>query len=204
MKLRYSSTSPYVRKVTICAAELGLSERIERIATDPWDPATDLVDDNPLGRVPALTTDEGDTLYDSAVICLYLDSLSDAQDLFPSGDNRWRVLRQHEMMNGVLDAGVAALIERAKRPEDKIWPDWVEFQLGAIRRSLTVMDSEISELAAESLNIAQINTGVALGYLDFRYADMLDWRAEHQALAQWYETFSQRESMQSSVPVMPS
>ena len=204
MQLRFSPTSPYVRKVVVCAIELGLIDRIENIDTDPWDPETDLVHDNPLGRVPALTTDDGEMLYDSAVICQYLDSLSDTCELFPSDARRWRVLRQHEMMNGVLDAGVAGLIERAKRPEDKVWMDWVNFQLGAVRRALAVMSTEIDALAREPLNIAQITTGIALGYLDFRYADMLDWRSEHASLATWYERFSERESMVASVPVAPS
>ncbi len=203
MQLRFSPTSPYVRKVVVCAMELGLHDGIQKIDTDPWDPASDLLHDNPLGRVPALTTDDGETLYDSAVICQYLDSLSDSCELFPSDARRWRVLRQHEMMNGVLDAGVAGLIEKAKRPEDKVWPDWITFQVGAIRRALAVMATEIDVLANEPLNIAQITTGIALGYLDFRYAGDVDWRSEQPNLARWYEEFSERASMRNTVPVAP-
>ena len=204
MKLRYSPTSPYVRKVDICAMELGIADQIEHVDTDPWDPATDLVVDNPLGRVPALLMDDGDILYDSGVICQYLDTRSDAAELVPNDARRWRVLRQHEMMNGVLDASVNALIERAKRPSELFWSDWVTFQLGAVRRALGVLAGEIDDLAAEPINLAQITAGVALGYLDFRFGDDIDWRSDHPALADWYAEFSQRESMLATVPKAPS
>ena len=202
MKLRYSPTSPYVRKVTVCALELGLE--IERVDTDPWDPASDIGADNPLGRVPALITDAGECLYDSVVICEYLDSLSTAHALFPTDASRWHVLRQHAMLNGVLDAGVNAIIERAKRPAEFKWEGWVEFQFEAVRRALAVFASEVAGFGNQPLNIAHITAGTALGYLDFRYADDIHWRKDHPAIADWYATFSQRDSIQATVPKMPS
>ncbi len=97
MKLRYSQTSPYVRKVVVCAAELGLSERIELTPSGPRNVA-DVRQDNPLGKVPALLTDAGEALYDSPVICEYLDSLHDGEALFPvAGEARWRALRQQAL-----------------------------------------------------------------------------------------------------------
>ena len=203
MKLRYSPTSPYVRKVVVSAIELGLSDQLDYVDTNPWDESSDIVDDNPLGRVPALTTSAGDCLYDSVVICEYLDSLSDAQNLFPAGEQRWQVLRQHAMMNGVLDAGINAIVERLRRPDNLKWDEWVEFQLGAVRRALAVMASEIDGFDGQPLNIAQITAGITLGYVDFRFADDVNWRADHPVLADWYESFSQRQSMQATIPKTP-
>lgn len=203
MKLRHSPTSPFVRKVTVSAIELGLAERIEFIDTNPWDAESDLVLDNPLGRVPALIIDDGIQLYDSVVICEYLDSLSDAHTLFPVDSSRWRVLRQHALMNGVLDAAVLAIIERLKRPAELQWPEWIDFQLATVRRALAVAASEVQEFDGQPLNIAQITAGVALAYLDFRFHDDIDWRTDQPALADWYKEFSQRESMQSTVPKAP-
>lgn len=203
MKLRYSPTSPYVRKVSICAIELGLADRLEHVDTNPWDTDSDLVVDNPLGRVPALIIDDGQHLYDSVVICEYLDSLSDMHTLFPSDSTRWRVLRQHALMNGVLDASVLAIIERMRRPVELQWPEWVDFQLAAVRRALSVAADEAADDNRQALNIAQITTGVALGYLDFRFPDDIEWRAENSALADWYGEFSQRKSMRMTVPKMP-
>ncbi len=203
MKLRYSPTSPYVRKVSICAIELGLADRLERVATNPWDADSDLAIDNPLGRVPALITDSGESLYDSVVICEYLDSHSSAQSLFPADSARWRVLRQHALMNGVLDASVLAVIERMQRPTELQWQGWIDFQLNTVRRALAVAAGEVSKFDRQPLNIAQITAGAMLGYLDFRFPDDINWRAELPALADWYAEFSQRESMQTTVPKMP-
>ena len=110
MKLRYSQTSPYVRKVMVAAIEVGLEGQIEVVPTDPWDPETDLPDDNPLGKVPTLVTEDGMTIVDSSVISEYLDSLHDGRPLFPlAGEARWQVLG-----DGILAA------YQLRRVEDKI------------------------------------------------------------------------------------
>jgi glutathione S-transferase len=107
MKLRYTPPSPFVRKVLVLAIEAGLRERIELVPTKPWDPGTDLPLDNPLGKVPALVTDEAGVLYDSRVICEYLDLLHDGSPFFPSsGARRWRVLRRQALADGIMDAAV--------------------------------------------------------------------------------------------------
>ncbi len=91
MKLRYAPASPYVRKVTVTLIETGLEDRVERIPTNVWDPATDIATVNPLGKIPALITDDGQVLFDSPVICEYLDGLHDGDRPFPaSGALRWR------------------------------------------------------------------------------------------------------------------
>ncbi len=202
MKLRYSPTSPYVRKVMVCAAETGLSERIELVPTNTRDPESDLPKDNPLGKVPTLITDGGDRLFDSPVICEYLDDLHDGDRLYPpSGAARWKALRLQALGDGILDAAVLCLLE-SRRQADQRSAAFVEHQKGKIERALDALESEAPGLGG-SLTIGAVGAGCALGYLDFRFpAD--HWRDGRPALAAWYEAFSRRPSMAASVPHEPA
>lgn len=199
MKLRYSTTSPYARKCWVVAAETGLEPRIELVLTNAWSPETDLPKDNPLGKVPALITEGGEVLFDSPVICEYLDSLHDGHKLFPpSGGARWEQLRLAALADGILDAAVAKRLELTMRPEDKRWDGWIERQGRAITRALAEMEEECPAWGADFL-IGQIGAAVALGYLDLRFAAD-DWRAAHPNLAQWYAGISRRASMVKTEP----
>ncbi|HEX9790870.1 MAG TPA: glutathione S-transferase [Kiloniellales bacterium] len=203
MKLRYSSTSPYVRKVTVSAIELGLAERIERIPTNTSDPKSGLVNDNPLGKVPALSPDDGEVLYDSPVICEYLDSLHTGAKLFPAaGPARWRALRQQALCDGILDAAILRMLEVKRRPEALRWPDWIALHGGKMKRAIDRLEAEAADLKGP-LTIGQIAVGCTLGYLDFRYADE-DWRPAHPKLAAWYKDFAQRPSMLATIPKDPA
>jgi len=199
MKLRYSPTSPYVRKVWIVALETGLADRIELVTTNAWAPDTDLTADNPLSKVPALITDGGEALFDSPVICEYLDSLHDGQRLVPdSGGARWAQLRLQALGDGILDAALAKRIETTMRPEDKRWPGWVERQGNAIRRGLDVLEEECTAWGADFL-IGQITVAATLGYLDFRFGSE-DWRSGRPRLAAWFTGASVRASVVATVP----
>ena len=199
MKLRYSPTSPYVRKVWIVALETGLAERIELVTTNAWAPDTDLTADNPLSKVPALIADGGEALFDSPVICEYLDSLHDGQRLVPdSGGARWAQLRLQALADGILDAALAKRIETSMRPEDKRWPGWVERQGNAIRRGLDVLEEECAAWGSDFL-IGQIAVASALGYLDFRFGAE-DWRPSRPRLAAWFADVSGRASVTKTVP----
>jgi len=111
MKLRYSATSPYVRKVAVTLIETGLDKNVERIPTNVWDPNTDVGKDNPLGKVPTLIADDGTVLYDSPVICEYLDGLNKGKKLFPTeGEARWRALKLQALGDGMTDAGILRLL----------------------------------------------------------------------------------------------
>lgn len=199
MKLRFSPTSPYVRKVLVSAMELGLAGQVEKIPANPWDPADDLPETNPLGKVPALVTEEGDVLFDSFVICDYLDSLQDEPTLIPQESKaRQHVLRLHAAADGILDAAVLRLIERARRPEQYRWSDWETRQGDKIARALDLLEAEASRLEGP-LNLAHVTVGCALGYLDFRFPDE-NWRDSHPRLASWYDTFSARPSMRDTAP----
>lgn len=202
MRLRSFPTSPYVRKVSVTAIELGLAGRIDGILTDTRDPSSGLSDDNPLGKIPALVVQEGEVLYDSPVICEYLDSLHDGPKLFPpAGPERWRALRQQALGDGILDAAVLRLIETQRRPAELRWPDWTARQRGKIDRALDRFESEV-EFLDGALTIGQISVGCALGFLDFRFAEDA-WRKTRPGLAEWYGEFARRPSMVETVPHPP-
>jgi glutathione S-transferase len=200
LQLRYSPTSPYVRKVLACAIELELEDRLELIVTDPWSSNTDIGDDNPLGKVPALLTPDLGVLYDSQVICEYFDELAGGGHLLPTGGvARIATLRRHALAHGMLDAAVAGVMERYRRPAESIWEGWVDFQLQSILRGLPLLAADLSE-HGRHIDIATLSAGCLLGYLDLRYANDLDWRREFPALGQWFADFSQRPSMARTAP----
>lgn len=201
MQLIYAAASPFARKVRVLAAETGLLERIELFDTAVL-PTTlnERVNAlNPLGKIPVLLTDDGQALYDSRVICEYLDTLHQGTKLLPDGAARWQVLRLAALADGLMDAALLARYERAARPAELQWSAWLEGQLGKIQRALAELERQVGQLQGP-LDLAQIGVACALGYLDFRFAD-LDWRAAHPGLAAFQQAFAQRASMQASAPV---
>jgi glutathione S-transferase len=197
LKLRCSTTSPYARKVTVTALETGLDGQIERILTNPWSAGTDLVKDNPLGKVPTLITETGERLYDSPVICEYLDSLHNGRKLFPAAGNaRWTALRRQALADGIVDAGAAWRIETVVRPAQYCWPDWTERQSGAVFRGLDALENEDF---GENFTIGEIAIVAALGFLDFRFPSV-DWRDGRSRLAGWYKAIQNRPSVAATVP----
>jgi glutathione S-transferase len=206
MKLRYSPTSPFVRKVMVVALETGLAERIERIPTTvaPTKFNEEVARENPLVKVPALTTDDGMVLYDSPVICEYLDTLHDGQKLFPAaGKARWTALRQQALGDGILEAAILGRYE-VLRPKEYQWQDWIDAQLRKVRGALAALEMEVEagELGG-AVTIGQITVGCALGYLDFRYASE-DWRAKQRRLGAWFDEFAKRKSIELTKPKDPA
>jgi glutathione S-transferase len=201
MKLRYSPASPYVRKVMILAYETGLEPRIERISTTvvPVKENADLSRENPLTKVPTLVTDDGQVLFDSPVICEYLDSQHAGAKLFPpAGAARWQALRLQALGDGILDAALLARYETAVRPQELQWRDWTDGQMRKIRQGLDSLEANVGELSGPP-TIGTVAVACALGYLDFRFGGE-NWRASRPKLAAWYEDFAQRPSMKSTVP----
>ncbi|MCY0148497.1 glutathione S-transferase N-terminal domain-containing protein [Hoeflea sp. G2-23] len=197
MKLFYSPASPFVRKISVLAIELDLVARIERIPVDVWEPETPYVGINPLGKVPAFVTDDGSVIYDSPVICEYLNSLA-AGHLFPApGAGRWTVLCNQALADGVCDAAVLRLHE-SRRDDSKRSDEWIARQRGVIARSLDLLEHNETRLEGD-IDIGKISVGVMLGYLDFRFGGD-QWRNGRPALSRWYETFSARESMTATLP----
>ena len=198
MKLRVSTSSPYVRKVLIFAIEVGLMDRIEQVVTQAWSPDTDLPKDNPLGKIPTLITDGGEAVYDSHVICEYLDALSGKAALIPAGLARMEQLRLHALADGILDAAVSARIETAVRPPEFMWQGWVDRQVAAVNRSLDVLESQCAGWG-DDFFLGQIGVITALGYVDFRLNR--EWRATRPALAAWEAKTAQRPSVLATQPV---
>ena len=199
MKLYHNPASPYVRKVRVLAIETGLMGDIELVDTTltPTGPDAALCSDNPIGKIPTLVRDDRAALYDSRVICEYLDSLHDGTRMFPdSGDARWTAVRRQALADGILDAAVGTRYETVLRPEQFRWPDWVEAQMTKVRRSLDALESE--SLAA-IVDIGTISVACALGYLDFRYPGEA-WRDSRPGLGAWFEEFSTRPSMRETQP----
>ncbi len=196
MKLFFSPTSPYVRKCLAAALELGLSDRIELLLGkgSPVLPDTAIAEHNPLGKVPTLITDDGQALYDSRVICEYLDHLAGGQ-LFPKGQARWQALTLQALGDGLLDASLLARYEEALRPEALRWSDWRQGQLDKVRRALHALESG-SPALDQQVHIGTLTIGCALWYIDLRYGE-LAWRDSHPKLAAWQAGFGQRASMKA-------
>src|SRR5512134_2341973 len=155
MKLRYSPTSLYVRKVTVTAHETGLHDRIERVPTEIREPRPGFLSDNPLGKVPALITDEGLPLFDSRVICEYLDSLHDGHKLFPVDvPARWRTLRLMALADGILDAAVLRRMETLRADKEQA-PAWIERHKGKMLRGLDMLEREVPRFNRQ-ITIGQI------------------------------------------------
>ncbi len=196
MKLYYSPTSPYVRKVMACAIARGIDARIERLPTNPHLSPPELVADNPLSKVPCLVTDDGLALFDSPVICEFLDSIGEALPLFPDhGAARWRALKQQAVADGILDAAVGRRGEMAK-PQEVARDAWMARQKDIVARAVALLELDPPH---KHVDIGSIAVACALGYLDFRYADE-PWREGHPRLTAWYGSFSQERAIAATAP----
>jgi glutathione S-transferase len=182
----------------VVAHEHGLVGRIELVPTtvSPVQANEALAPENPLMKVPSLTTDDGQALFDSPVICEYLDSIGTGPKLFPAaGAARWTALRQQALGDGILDALILSRYEMT-RPEDKRWSGWTDGQMKKAHQGLAAVEGE--DLSGPR-TIGHVTIGCMLGYLDFRFPDD-GWRRRHPRLAGWYETFGQLPSMQATKP----
>lgn len=204
MRLFYSPASPYARKVLVLAHEAGLIGSLELVrpgsgATSPVAPDGEVVEQNPLGKIPCLVTDEGEPLFDSRVIAEYLDSRHEGHKLFPhEGPTRWLALRRQALGDGICDASLLIRYETLLRPEDRYWKDWHDGQTAKVHRALDRLSAEVESFPVLP-DIGTITVAVALAYRDFRFADD-DWRPSRPKLALWYEAFARRPSMQATVP----
>ena len=202
MKLHWSSRSPFVRKVMVAAHEMGLADRIETVPTlvAMTRPNLDLMRSNPLGKIPTLVTDEGVVLFDSTVICEYLDSLHAGAKLFPPDpQRRWQALRWHALGDNLLDTLVLWRNEQLRPPARQSPETLAGFELKT-RNAVDLLEAEARELTAAPFGIGHVAVGVALGYLDFRFAP-LGWRDGHASIAAWHEAFSRRPSVRNTQPV---
>ena len=201
MKLYYSPTSPFVRKVNVLASEAGLAEKIEWVKTNPWQAEDILTAENPLSKIPTLITDDDKVIYDSRVICEYLDTLHNGNKFHPENtDERWQVLRLQALADGILEAGIARFLEK-KRSAEQQSIDWDNTQRDAIKRGLDYLESTVS-VWGDHLDIGVITIACTLGWLDFRIPNE-DWREKCPQLKTWFIEFSKRESMLTTMPAEP-
>jgi len=202
MKLWHAAASPFVRKVMIVAHETGQADDIEILAasTTPVKRDEGLAADNPVAKIPAMVLDDGQIIFDSRVICAYLDDRNSGDKLIPaSGGERWRAMTLEALGDAIMDAAVISRYEMAVRPEEKRWQGWVDGQMLKVNTALDRLENDWTGVLKGPVTVGTAAIAAALGYLDFRYADF-DWRAERPALAGWYEVFSMRESMKATAP----
>jgi glutathione S-transferase len=202
MKLHWSPRSPFVRKVMVAAHELGLADHIDPVRTvvRMTQPNADLLPDNPLSKIPTLVLAEGTALFDSLVICEYLDTLAGGGKLFPpAGPERWTALARHALGNGLLDILILLRNERDK-PERARLPELLDSFAVKTRAALDRFERDAPVLFAERFNIGHVAVGCCLSYLDFRFPD-LGWREGRPALAAWHEGFRARPSAQATEAV---
>ncbi|ABK46166.1 Glutathione S-transferase, N-terminal domain [Magnetococcus marinus MC-1] len=197
MRLFYSPTSPYARKVRLLILEKGLQDQIDMVVVLPMEDNRGVTPLNPLGKIPTLETADGQGLYDSPVICAYLDTLNQTPQLIPSGAERWSVLRQEALTDGLLDTALV-LVKEYLRPEEMQSSQWLAHWHGTIQRTLDHLEQQQPAYQG-TLTLAQLALGATLGYLDFRLPQ-LAWRQQRPQLQQWYTELAQRPSMLATCP----
>ncbi|MFO7769912.1 MAG: glutathione S-transferase [Roseovarius gahaiensis] len=199
MKLISSGTSPFVRKVHVLLHETGQMDDLEIVTarTSPFDTAPEVASANPLGKIPALIRDEGPTIYDSRVICRFLDDRAQS-NLYPQG-RLWETLTLEATADGIMEAAVLMLYEHRLRPAEAVLESWVDAQWDKIDSAVTALNARWVSHLRGPLDMGQIAVGCALAYLDFRH-DARGWRKGNDALDDWFALFSQRDSMQATQP----
>lgn len=200
MRLFYSPTSPYARKILVLLAELGKAEAVTLVigSGTPVDSTNAPIAQNPLGKIPVLARDDGPSLYDSRVITRFLDAEFDG-GMYPQGRRLWDSLTLEATADGILDAALLMVYETRVRPEDKRFDAWVEGQWSKIDRALDAVEGRWMAHLTGPMDIGHIAIACALGYIDFRHAAR-NWRAGRPALAAWEAGFAARDSMKATVP----
>lgn len=202
MQLYFNPASPFVRKVRVTAHELGISEQIELVSImlTPVSPHEALRANNPIGKIPALVLDDGTALYDSRVICEYLDALAGGNRIFPAvGPARWTALRRQAIADGIMDAAALTRYEEAVRPKELRWQDWVDGQFLKIRTALDALEHENPDGV---FDIGTISIACALSYLDLRFASE-GWRTSRPRLAAWAAAIGKRPSLAATALAVP-
>tara|TARA_B100000161_G_scaffold173444_1_gene124459 strand:- start:427 stop:1032 length:606 start_codon:yes stop_codon:yes gene_type:complete len=190
MILRSSGPSPFGRKVKMVAKILGIYDRLTVEMSNTNDPQDTLRQQNPLGKIPILILDDGRKIFDSRVICEYLDAQVDGITLHPTeSDARWEALTLQALGDGIVDASILQVYENRMRPEDKRHDDWLSYQADKVKRSLDQLAQTPPSLEGD-LTIGHVAIACALGYLDLRFEGK--WRASYPALVAWLDAFRAR------------
>jgi len=200
MKLIASLTSPYARKVRIALAEKKIE--YELVAAAPFAADSTVPSFNPLGKVPVLVLDDGTNLFDSRVIVEYLDTVSPVSRLIPEPSRQRIVVKRWEALaDGICDAASTIVLE-GRRPAKVQSKDWIDRQRLKIDRGVAELAAELGERPwcnGEAYSLADIATGCALGYLDFRHPG-IDWHEQYPNLVKLAEKLAKRSSFADSLP----
>ncbi|SEK39168.1 glutathione S-transferase [Pacificibacter marinus] len=199
LSLYWGSASPFVRKVMVVAHMLQIEDSIEVLdsAAHPTDRDTRIQAFNPLAKVPAARTEDGVVLYDSRVICEYLDTEKNGGIVPRAGAPRWTALQRQALADGLLDAALLIRYETLVRPEPHRWPLWIEKQTEKIMDALDAMDADIPDDGCQ--DIGAITYACALGWLNFRFPE-LNWQEKRPALAHWHAEFEKTPALIATRP----
>jgi glutathione S-transferase len=188
MIMRFSPSSPFVRKVRIAIALLGFDKDVTVERADTTDPSDSLRKMNPLGKIPVLMIEDGSAVYDSRVILGYLDDRAGGGKIVPRDSKaRLAALRLQALADGILDASILTVYEGRYRKAEMHEPKWLELQAGKVSRALAVLEAAPPPIDPMP-NVGQIALACALGYRDFRFGD--GWRGEHPRLVAWLDNFA--------------
>lgn len=199
MKLLQAGPSPFVRKVLVTLHETGQFNQVEQVMVEasPVTPDPALIAANPVGKIPALVRPDGPTLYDSRVICRFLDARAGG-GLYPES-RIWDTLVLEATADGIMDAAVLIVYEERFRAREMVSMEWIEGQWGKVARALDALETRWMSHLAGRMDMGHIAVACALGYLDFRH-DARKWRVGRPALTAWYDGFAKRESMVATDP----
>jgi len=200
MKLYKSDLSPFARKVLVVLHETGQMDDLEfaDVFGTTVDAGSMPVVLNPLGKLPVLERDDGSAIYDSRVICRFLNAHASG-NLYPEGDRLWDALTLEATGDGIMESALAMVYEARVRPPEMQYQTIVDAHWVKIERTLSALNNIWIGYLSGPLDIGQISLASALGYLDFRL-DARDWRKGNDALADWFEKISERASLKATAP----
>jgi len=199
MKIISAKPSPFGRKVKVTLIETGLIDHAElvEVATTPMQTDPQVAAANPVGKIPALIRDEGPAIYDSRVICRYLDAQAGA-GLYPEA-RLWETLTLEATADAIMDAAILMVYEHRFRPENMVFDQWLDAQWSKIARSVRALNERWMSHLNGPMDMGHIAIGCALGYLDFRHSER-GWRKGNDALDDWFAVFSERDAMKATAP----
>ena len=198
MKLFYSPTSPYTRRVSAALILLELQDQVERVSVSPFDAPAELTQVNPLSQIPTLLLDSGEMLCGSALIVEYLNAQTEQRSLMAKCQSHWQMKNLAGIAEGIVDAALAVVLE-TRRPAEQQSTDKVQSSQDKILRSIAYLEQHPMHLNADKVDFYSLTLGIALGYLDFRQAG-LNWRDSAPKLCEWYAVVRQQAWLDQTQP----
>lgn len=202
MRLIYWPTCPYACKVLGVLAALNLEKQVEKIPLHPWETDSPLPHHNPLYKIPVLITSKGDTLYDSKVICEYLDAVRPSPSLIPpmKSGKRWIVLKLQSLGDGLNDAAILKLTEENVRAPHLQSLRWIRRQQSIIENTLGELEKQAPLFHEEPVNLGFLSVCAALNYLSYRYTPE-SWKGTHPRLSTWHTRVMESATYRATLPI---